>query len=223
MAIIVMVAGSGHGGWYFDDVVPGLQECGHTVYAPTLTGMDSETRVEGVVNLETHIRDVVSMVEAEELTNVFLLGHSYGGMVITGAAERLRGRIKGLLYFDAMVPEPGARLWDALNPELRESFLSASLDGYRVFPDPEFSSLRPRVVPHPLPTYLQPVQFEKSALDVEVKLYVLAASNNPSPFQEIARKHSSESDWQVISVPYGHDLFADAPGDMLEIIKEAVE
>lgn len=222
MATIVLIAGSGHGGWYFDEVVPGLKQLGHTVYAPTLTGMDRENPVSTVINLDTHIEDVVQLVESENLTDVVLVGHSYAGMVITGAAERLRGRIRGLLYCDAMVPEPGKRLWDALSIEMQELFLSVSFDGYRVFPDPAFQEMRPRVVPHPLPTYLQPVHYEPSALDVDIKVFVLAAENNPSPFQEIAKRLEGQADWTVISVASGHDMFVDVPGRMLEIIAEAV-
>jgi pimeloyl-ACP methyl ester carboxylesterase len=222
MATIVLIAGSGHGGWYFDEVVPGLKELGHTVYAPTLTGMDRENPVSTVINLDTHIDDVVALVESENLTDVVLVGHSYAGMVITGAAERLRGKVRGLLYFDAMVPEPGKRLWDALSTEMQDLFLSVSFDGYRVFPDPAFQEMRPRVVPHPLPTYLQPVHYEPSALDVEIKVYVLAAENNPSPFHEIAKRLEGQDDWTVISTPYGHDMFVDGPERMLEIIADAV-
>jgi pimeloyl-ACP methyl ester carboxylesterase len=184
--------------------------------------MDREIPVDSVINLRTHIDDVVRLVETENLAEIYLLGHSYAGMVITGAAERLRGKVKGLLYFDAMVPGPGERLWDALSPEMRDVFLSVSFDGYRVFPDAAFQEMRPRVVPHPLPTYLEPVQYEPTALDVETKIYVLAAENNPSPFQEIAKRLMSKDDWNVITVPYGHDMFVDGPERMLEIITEAL-
>lgn len=222
MATIILIAGSGHGGWYFDGVVPGLEALGHTVFAPTLTGMDRDNPVTAVINLDTHIDDVVNLVESENLTDIYLLGHSYAGMVITGAAERLRGKIRGLLYFDAMVPAPGERLWDSLSTEMQNLFLSVSFDGYRVYPDPAFQEMRPRVVPHPLPTYLQPVQYEPTALDVEVKVYVLAAENNPSPFQDIATKLEGQPDWTVISVPYGHDMFVDGPERMLEIIADTL-
>lgn len=222
MATIVLIAGSGHGGWYFDEILPGLRELGHTVYALTLTGMDREKPVEGVINLDTHIEDVVRFVEAEGLSDVYLLGHSYGGMVITGATDRLPGKIAGLLYFDAMVPEPGKRLWDSLSPEMRVLFLEASHDGYHVFPDPEFKEMRPRVVPHPLPTYLQPINYEISALEVGLKLYVLATENSPSPFHEIAENLETSADWTVKKVPFGHDLFVDAPGEMLKIIAIAL-
>ncbi|MEY4039793.1 MAG: hypothetical protein RLZZ52_661, partial [Actinomycetota bacterium] len=76
MATIVLIAGSGHGGWYFDEVISGLKELGHTVYAPTLTGMDREKPVSTVINLDTHIDDVVALVESENLTDVVLVGHS---------------------------------------------------------------------------------------------------------------------------------------------------
>src|SRR5258707_3639351 len=128
MPNFVLVHGAWHGGWCYRGTANELRGRGHVVVTPTLTGVGERFHASSeAITLETHILDVVGCIEAEELDQVVLCGHSYAGMVITGAADRMAERIKTLVYLDAFVPEHGDSchflLPTALAPEGAVQFL----------------------------------------------------------------------------------------------------
>ena len=117
MATFVMVHGGGHGGWCYQPVARLLRQAGHEVYAPTLTGLGERAHLVGPhVDLNLHIHDVVAVLHYEDLRDVILVGHSYGGMVITGVADRAHDRIGKLVYLDAANPKNGQSLVDVAGP-----------------------------------------------------------------------------------------------------------
>src|SRR5690606_22210546 len=104
----VLVHGAWHGGWCYRRVADRLQDRGHRVFTPTLSGMGERSHTfTPAINLDTHIADIVNLLAWEDLENVVLCGHSYGGMVVTGVADRAAGRIGSLVYLDANIPEDG--------------------------------------------------------------------------------------------------------------------
>src|ERR1700743_3969945 len=114
---IVLVHGSWGGSWAWKPVARQLRQRGFEVYAPNLSGVGARRHIHcDVLDLNTHIEDVAALLRFEELDNVLLVGHSYGGMVVTGAADREIDRIKGMIYLDAFLPESGQSLWDILVP-----------------------------------------------------------------------------------------------------------
>ena len=117
MATYVLVHGGGHGGWCYEKVARRLRAAGHEVYAPTLTGCGERSHLAvPAVDLDLHIRDVVQLLHFEDLRDVILVGHSYGGMVITGIADRAADRIGKLVYLDAANPTNGQSLVDVAGP-----------------------------------------------------------------------------------------------------------
>src|SRR5687768_18076653 len=118
MATFVLVHGAFVGGWCWRWVAPYLRGAGHDVYCPTLTGSGERVHLASPrVDLATHVEDVVNVLHYEDLRGVVLVGHSYGGMVITGAAERVSERLARLVYLDAFVPQDGQALADLLPPD----------------------------------------------------------------------------------------------------------
>jgi pimeloyl-ACP methyl ester carboxylesterase len=112
-----MVHGGGHGGWCYQPVARRLRAAGHEVYAPTLTGLGERAHLVGPhVDLDLHIQDVVAVLQYEDLRDVILVGHSYGGMVITGVGDRAYQRIGKLVYLDAANPKNGQSLVDVAGP-----------------------------------------------------------------------------------------------------------
>src|SRR5437660_801825 len=108
MATFVLVHGAWHGGWCWRKLMPLLRSAGHAVWTPTLTGLGERAHLGNPdVGLSTHVQDVVNVLEYEDLSNVVLVGHSYGGMVITGVAHQMPGRLAHLVYLDAFVPKDG--------------------------------------------------------------------------------------------------------------------
>lgn len=170
MANYVLVHGGWFGGWCWDKVVPLLQAAGHSVYTPTLTGLGEQAALlTPEIGLDTHIQDVVNLMETNDLQQVILVGHSYSGMVITGVADRVPGRIAHLVYLDAVVPRDGQSLADTaafVGTFLRRE-ANINGDGWRVNPprggtfgitkEPDLSRVRSKVTPQPLKTFLQPV------------------------------------------------------------------
>ncbi len=117
MTTYVLVHGGGHGGWCYAKVKRILEAAGHEVFAPSLTGLAERSRsLSQSVDLDHHIDDVVQLLHYWDLTDVVLVGHSYGGMVITGVADRSFERIGKLVYLDAANPRNGQSLLDVAGP-----------------------------------------------------------------------------------------------------------
>ena len=161
MATFVICHGGWAGGWQWREVGAQLRAGGHEVYTPTLTGLGERVHLAHPdIDLETHIQDIVMVLRYENLYNVILVGHSYGGMVITGVAEQVPERIAQLVYLDAFVPQDGQSLADLIGPELTayiEQTVHGTGDGWRVPPQ---NSVDARDVPQPVKTALQPVTVE---------------------------------------------------------------
>ena len=117
MATYVLVHGGGHGGWCYQRVARLLRAEGHDVYTPTLTGLGERAHLfDDRVDLDRHVADVAAVLRVEDLRDVILVGHSYGGMVITGAADREADRVGRLVYLDAATPVHGQSLVDVAGP-----------------------------------------------------------------------------------------------------------
>ncbi len=219
MSNIVLVPGAYHGAWYFSPILPQLRSAGHEVFALSLTGLEGpEVRPRMPINLDTHIEDVVSFIELEQLSNVVLCGHSYGGMVIAGVSGRLSERIRTLLFIDAMAPEDGDSVWSTFPPEARERFVACSLDGITT---PAPPGVDPRARAHPLASFLQPVRLGEAAYAVPNKIYALCASDVGSPFYGIRDRLASNTDWTMRELSCGHDFMNEAPELALGLILEA--
>jgi pimeloyl-ACP methyl ester carboxylesterase len=231
MAAFVLVHGAWHGGWCWRDTAAALRAAGHTVFTPTHTGVGERAhqRAENIT-LETHIRDVCGCLEAEELSDVVLCGHSYGGMVITGVADRMPERVKALVYLDAFVPQHGqslnALLPLALGPEIAGNFLSAfrgaALEGRSGLMNPipaEMFNVSPdkrewvdrRCVPQALATFESPVLLSGAGDAVKRRVYILADKWDPSPFRYFAARCESQPGWTVVKFDCGHDVMVDEP------------
>ena len=171
MATFVLVHGAWHGGWCWSRVAARLRAGGHTVWTPTLTGVGERVHLAHAgIDLETHIADVLSVIGAEELDGIVLCGHSYGGMVITGVADRATERVRSLVYLDAFVPEDGQSLL-SLQPAERQARMRASAakgDGWRIAPitaahfnvreAADRDWVDRRCVAQPLQTFAQPLR-----------------------------------------------------------------
>ncbi len=153
----VIVHGATGGGWDWKTVANGLIAQGHTVYRPTLSGLGERTHLASdSINLTTHITDIVNLVEFEQLDNVILLGHSYGGMVISGVANRVPERVKHLTFLDAAVPDDGMTALEVWGTKLAD--LDAR-EGLVYFPWLDDTKPLPRDVPHPINTLTEAVAF----------------------------------------------------------------
>src|SRR5690348_1175814 len=156
MTTYVLIPGACHGAWCFDDLADELRSRGHRVHAVTLTGIAERSHLSHAgVNLQTHIVDVVAELEVHDVNDAVLVGHSYGGMVITGVADRVPARVDALVYIDAFVPRDGESCWQLVNDEERQWYVDVDDTGYGVSPMPFFDS---RATAHPLASFLQRIK-----------------------------------------------------------------
>jgi pimeloyl-ACP methyl ester carboxylesterase len=217
MTTFVLVPGMCHGGWCFADLTRELRAHGHTVHPLTLTGLSERSHLlHGTVNLETHIQDVTGVLLAEDVLEAVLVGHSYGGMVITGAADRATDRVDSLVYVDAMVPRNGDSCWDVVSDQERQWYLDVEDGGYAVRPLPFFDA---RATAHPIASLLQPLRLTGDLAHVRRRDYVYAAGwEGPSPFTPVYQRLRAEPSWTTHALDGGHNLMRDAPRELLEVL-----
>jgi pimeloyl-ACP methyl ester carboxylesterase len=226
----VLVHGAWHGGWCWAKVARLLRDAGHEVYTPTLTGLGERAHLaRPEIDLETHIQDVVAMLEAEELRQATLVGHSYGGMVITGVAARTSGRIAQLVYLDGFVPEAGKSLLDYLSPELaavmRDS-AQAQGEGWKIAPFPperfgvtsqrDTEWLTKHLVPQPLRTFEQPLP--ATGGEKLKRTYIHCSKPASGSFDQFAERLRDDRKWTFHDVKTGHDAMVTAPGEIAKIL-----
>ena len=237
MATFVLVHGAWHGGWCWRDTVTALQAHGHRVFAPTLSGNGERLHLghQGIT-LETHVRDVLGVFEAEELEDVVLVGHSYGGMVITGVADRIPNKIARVVYLDAFVPEHGESLLDAIRkslpPEISAHYFKTFFDGAQrnhemlmpPLPGALFGAspatdawMQRRCNAQALATFTNPVLLSGAA-NATPKTYVLADGWDPSPFRYFAARCGEHPHWRVLKMAGGHGLMMDSPAALAEVL-----
>jgi len=231
MATFVLVHGAWHGGWCWVRVARLLRDAAHEVYTPTLSGLGERAHLaRPEIDLETHIQDVVSVLESEELRQVTLVGHSYGGMVITGVAARAAARLSHLVYVDAFVPEAGKAMLDYSSraPVIRES-ARASGEGWRVPPLPPVAFgvtsqrdtewLTRRLTPQPLQTLEQTLP--ATGGERLKRTYVYCSKPAIGSFDQFAERVRDDRKWSFHELKTGHDAMVTAPGDLARLLLSA--
>jgi len=232
MATFVLVHGAWHGSWCWKRVRKLLQAEGHDVHTPTLTGVGERSHlISPQINLDTHVADVMNLIRWEELSDVVLCGHSYGGCVITGVADRVPDRLRALVYLDAFILENGQSLHDVLPRQVGEAQTSGASeigDGWRVPPiSAEFFQVNladrawadRQCTPQSLATFQQRLRVD-NVFPASKCTHILATGyqGSPfSPFHEIA-KHKG---WKTLTVDCGHDVMLDKPAELAAMLREA--
>jgi pimeloyl-ACP methyl ester carboxylesterase len=226
MATYVLVHGGGHGGWCYQRVARLLRAAGHEVYTPTLTGLGERAHLVGPhVNLDTHIADIVGVLQFEDITNAIVVGHSYGGMVITGVADRALSRVGHLVFLDAAHPRNGESLVDSSKAMMDYARSSSRIvDGVELvmWPSPEVVELMgitepaeaawmlERLTPHPWKCFEQPLRMANEAAVRKIPHTSINASWSMKlrPPESARRAREGERAWEVDT---GHDLMITEP------------
>jgi pimeloyl-ACP methyl ester carboxylesterase len=234
MARYVLVHGGGHGGWCYQPVARIMRAQGHEVYTPTLTGLgEREHLLSSSVDLETHITDVAKLLQFEDLEDVILVGHSYGGMVISGVADRATKRIGNLVFLDAAMPQNGQSLVDHAGP-----FMAAARSRSRVvngielvlFPgedpmnffgvkDPEqIAWMKPKLTPHPWKCFEQKLVLKNEAAMRKLPQSVIVCSSHMNDQARAALKALSNGRFWEIDT--GHDLMITEPAAVAGMLSQ---
>jgi pimeloyl-ACP methyl ester carboxylesterase len=232
----VLVHGANHGGWCWRDVRKQLREQNYEVFTPTLTGLgDRSHLVSPNIGLQDHVTDIVNLILAEELQDFILVGHSYGGTVVSGVCDQLRDRIRAVVFLDANTPANGEPTIPGLTPEVVEQALGQPLqDGYLVPPmeplrlgispdDAEnYAWVKRRMTGQPIKTLSDPLQLRNGGTDGMNRTFVL--TTRKEQLQPFALKRLLEIDqdptWQYRELLVGHDAMVIAPCAVANMLAE---
>lgn len=239
MTTFVLVHGAWHGGWCWKKVAPLLRRAGAEVHVPTLTGLGDRAHLAANLdpedlNLDLHQRDVVQLLEYEDLENVVLVGHAYAGMVITGVAEACPDRLQHLVYVNGVVPQDGEAMVDQLEivrgPEFT-SWIRGILDrGDPFLPPPatpeevgrrwgindpgDLTWVGARVTPQPAASFAQPVRLGRTGIKFVPRSFV---GSSEAGFDSVAERVKAAG-WETYHIDSGHDPMITHPQEMAEIL-----
>ena len=228
----VLVHGAWHGGWCWQRVADRLRTGGHAVFTPTLTGLGERAHLLSPgIGLDTHIADVVNAMTWEGLDDVVLCGHSYGGFVISGVAEKMGSAIRSLVFLDAFMPRDGEAVQDLTSAAVRDTIAAAVHRGdLGIPPRPaEAFGVNPAdrawvdrlCVPQPIATFTDRIRLTGAVDRVARKTYVRAGSYANPGFDRALEAIKSDPSWRTYAVACGHDVMVDAPERLCEILLEA--
>jgi len=228
----VLVHGSWHGGWCWRSVADRLRDKGHRVFTPTLTGLGERKHLLNKdVDLDLFIQDIVNVLEAEELRDVYLVGHSFAGPIVTGVTDRVPERLKRLIFLDAALVQDGQSFLDGLSPEAREGRIKAvqDLNGVKVLPvvkasafgivEPEQTAwVERRLVPQPFVPYTSALKLAHpigNGLPVTYIRCVQPVYHGMDPSGAYAK---AQPGWQYLEIASGHDAMVIVPERLTEML-----
>lgn len=221
----VIVHGAWGGAWQFKKTAQLLGKEGHDVYRPTLTGLGERFHLmnEGI-NLDTHVDDVVNTILFEDLQDIVLVGHSYGGMVISAVADRIPARIKKLIYIDAIIPEDGKSAMESLGIDVEVVPSRFKIKDATLIPtwvkDP---AKTPRDVPHPLATFTQQISLKNpQRLDIAstyIFTYDPLKGEEKDDFYPFYKK-AVNNNWTIRKLEASHNPQIDKLEELVQILLE---
>jgi pimeloyl-ACP methyl ester carboxylesterase len=230
----VLVHGAWQGGWVWRRVLTRLRAAGHDVYAPTLTGLGERVhQMHAEVGLDTHIKDVTGLMQFERLSDVVLVGNSYGGAVITAVADLEPQRIARLVYIDGFLPFDGQSVFDVMPPAFREAFRTAARDhgdGWRIPAGEELLDvwgvteaedrtwLGSRLTDFPLRCFEQHLKLPgNGAVGLPRSYVACTASPAAAAFRPFVARARAEQ-WEVSELPTGHVPMVTRPQDLVTLL-----
>ena len=220
----VLVHGATAGGWEWKRTGEFLTADGHTVYRPTLTGLGEREHLNSTeVDLQTHIDDVVNLILFEDLHDVVLTGHSYGGMVVTGVMDRIPERLRHVVFLDAAVPDDGQSLWDLFGGQGMDP--DRFRDGFMQVPWVEAGAKPPYSVKHSIKCFTQPVSYRNPAAMALPVTYIAFVPKD----QSVEERERSDRSWQnakargwtIGTFPGGHVAHEEDPRGVAALIAKA--
>jgi pimeloyl-ACP methyl ester carboxylesterase len=225
----VLVHGAWHGGWCWRRVSDLLEREGHKVFTPTMTGVGERCHlIDPKVNLTTHVTDIVNVIKWEGLKDIVLVGHSYGGAVISGVAEQLPDSIGSIVFLDAFVPENGetpASLTtrrDAIAALVQKGETAMSPVPAAVFQvnEKDRAWVDDKCTPHPLAAFTEKMTLTGARDRIAKRAYIRAIGYANPPFDRYRDKLKAMAGWRIYEVPCGHDVMVDMPERLAEILLE---
>ncbi|MGB4345699.1 MAG: alpha/beta fold hydrolase [Burkholderiaceae bacterium] len=227
----VLVHGAWHGGWCWRDVAALLRNAGHQVFTPTMTGLGERAHLlNAEVGLSTFIEDICAVIRSEELSDVVLVGHSFGGPVITGVADRMAQALHSLIYLDSLIVHNGQSALSILPPAVQQE-RSRTIDpeGLRMaIPAPDkfgvsdaaqMAWMARQLTPHPLKAYTEPLMLQHPFGNGLRKTYVAVTEPWYPPLATLRESIRSQPDWQWRELAAGHDAMLTSPAALAALLQ----
>ena len=225
----VLIHGAWHGGWCWRRVADLLRAEGHKVFAPTLTGLGERSHLmSDAITLETHVQDIVNVFKYEDLRDVTLVGHSYGGWPVSGALEHLESRVSSVIFLDAFLPEDGQKGIDQNSPESIAAIKVAMERGEVSRNGPSASAFgvlsenQPWVdammTPQPIGVSLTPVKMTGARDRIAKRAYIRAGRYAQPSFDRYLAERKAAPGWKTHVVDSGHDVMVDYPRELKEML-----
>ncbi len=231
MATFVVAHGAWSASWAWGKMRPLMQAAGHRLCVPCYTGLGARRHLLAPgITLETHILDVVGAIKMEDLRDVVLIGHSYGGMVATGVADRVGGRIAQLVYLDAFVPRDGQSLLDLQPPEGRarvEALAASEGDGWLIPPQPpptdtsaaDLAWMAPRRFSQPIETFRAPLHLEHGAFP-GLRTYIFCTKVGAADaFRQFSVRAMVEPGWRYLELDASHNPHITMPDRLMAVLE----
>jgi pimeloyl-ACP methyl ester carboxylesterase len=226
MATFVVAHGAWSAGWAWRKMRPLMQAAGHTFITPTHTGLGERAHLAHPdIGLDTHIEDISNVLAFEDLSHVVLIGHSYGGMVATGVADRARERVDKLVYLDAFAPEDGESLFDLQPPSHQEAMRAKAAcegEGWRIPPNPmppdtldeDRAWAMPRRLPQPIKTFEEKLRLRNGPLTLP-RHYIYCRRAGPGdPFRR-SYERAGRAGWGLSELDASHNPHITAPEPLM--------
>jgi pimeloyl-ACP methyl ester carboxylesterase len=234
VAVFVVAHGAWSAAWAWKKMRPLLRGAGHELWTPTYTGLGERAHLASpAVDLDTHIADVIGVLEMEDLREVVLIGHSYGGMVATGVADCARERIAQVIYLDAFVPQDGQSVFDLQSAAARERMRELARtegEGWRIPPTPmpadtpasDQAWASGRRLPHPIKTFEQPLRLVGKGPPPPLS-YIYCRRIGPADvFRQFAERAQREGGWRYFEIEASHNPHITTPQALLELLQTIV-
>ena len=225
----VLIHGAWHGGWCWRRVADLLRADGHKVFAPTLTGLGERSHLmSNAITLETHVQDIVNVFKFEDLRDVTLVGHSYGGWPVSGALEHLERRVSSIIFLDAFLPEDGQKGLDQNSPESIAAIKAAIERGevsrkgpnaaaFGVLPENQ-AWVDAMMTPQPIGVSLTPIKMTGARDRIAKRSYIRAGRYAQPSFDRYLAERKAAAGWKTHVVDSGHDVMVDYPRELQELL-----
>jgi pimeloyl-ACP methyl ester carboxylesterase len=227
MATFLVAHGAWSAGWAWKKMRPLLRDRGHELVTPTYTGLGERAHLaRPEVDLETHIADVLGVLQCEDLRDVILVGHSYGGMVATGVADRVPERLAQLVYLDAFVPRSGQALVDLTPQAPGGGPATPEVEAWRIPANPvppdtsatDLAWIMPRRFPQPRKTFEQALKLS-GASDRITTTYIYCTRPRPGDvFGQFAERARREPGWRYLEIDATHNPHITAPDALADLL-----
>jgi pimeloyl-ACP methyl ester carboxylesterase len=227
-ATFLVAHGAWSAGWAWKKMHPLMTAAGHRLITPTYTGLgEREHLASPSIDLETHIQDMLGVIKYEQLDNLVLIGHSYGGMVATAVADRVPERIARLVYLDAFVPTDGQALLDIVSPAAAQRMRASakSGDGWRVAPNPsppdtpagDVKWIQGLRLPHPVKTFETPLRLRNGDTRIP-RTYIYCKRINPEDTFRVFAERARREHWTYHEIDSSHSPHITAPDALLALL-----